>query len=90
MTLFSAQTMVYAAVAARFPAESRATALGWTAGMGRFGAVLGPWIGGVLMANQAQGWAFTVFAITAVFGAVMITLSRTGGTAVRQGEAVAP
>ncbi|MEU7837747.1 hypothetical protein [Nonomuraea sp. NPDC049129] len=33
------------AVAGRFPTESRATALGWTAGMGCFGAVFGPWLG---------------------------------------------
>ncbi|MEU7748599.1 aromatic acid/H+ symport family MFS transporter [Nonomuraea sp. NPDC049158] len=77
--LFSAQTMVYAAVAGRFPTESRATALGWTAGMGRFGAVFGPWLGGVLLANHAQSWGFTVFAITAVFGSIMITLSGRGG-----------
>jgi AAHS family benzoate transporter-like MFS transporter len=78
--LFSAQTMVYAAVAGRFPTESRATALGWTAGMGRFGAVFGPWIGGVLVANHAQSWGFTVFAITGVFGAIMVTLNRRSGS----------
>jgi AAHS family benzoate transporter-like MFS transporter len=66
--------------------------------MGRFGAVFGPWIGGVLVANQAQSWGFTVFAGTALFGAFMIALSRRGGPATsseppiasgRPGDAVA-
>ncbi|MEV6158623.1 hypothetical protein AB0L53_50685 [Nonomuraea sp. NPDC052129] len=32
------------------------------------------------MANHAQSWGFTVFAVTAVFGAIMITLSGRGGS----------
>jgi MFS transporter, AAHS family, benzoate transport protein len=66
--LFSAQTMVYAAVAHVFPAQSRATAIGWTTGMGRFGAVFGPGMGGWLFATGHQSWGFAAFALAAVFG----------------------
>ncbi|MEV4109701.1 aromatic acid/H+ symport family MFS transporter [Nonomuraea sp. NPDC049695] len=85
--LNSAQTMVYAAVAARYPTESRATALGWTAGLGRFGAVVGPTLGGVLTAGGHQSLGFTVFAVTAVFGAIMITLTRVVGKSSQPAEA---
>ncbi|UJW29693.1 hypothetical protein L3Q67_31255 [Saccharothrix sp. AJ9571] len=34
--LFSAKPLVYAAVGGHYPAKSRATALGWVAGIGRF------------------------------------------------------
>ncbi|MEU0970939.1 MFS transporter, partial [Streptomyces sp. NPDC005917] len=42
--LNSAQTMIYATVSIRSTPDSRATAVGWTSGMGRFGAVFGPWL----------------------------------------------
>jgi AAHS family benzoate transporter-like MFS transporter len=70
--LFSAQTMVYASVGGRHTPESRATAVGWVAGMGRFGAVFGPWLGGRLVANGASNWGFVAFSIAAVVGAVMM------------------
>jgi AAHS family benzoate transporter-like MFS transporter len=64
--LFSAQTMVYAAVAHVYPTASRATAIGWTTGIGRFGAVFGPWMGGQLFAAGNQGWGFGIFALAAL------------------------
>ncbi|BEL08169.1 aromatic acid/H+ symport family MFS transporter [Actinoplanes sichuanensis] len=73
--LFSAQTMVYAAVTTRYDTPNRATAVGSTAGMGRFGAVLGPWLGGQLMAGGNQGWGFTVFAGAAAFAMVFVLLA---------------
>lgn len=73
--LFSAQTMVYAAVTSRYDTTARATAVGSTAGMGRFGAVLGPWLGGQLMAGGNQGWGFTVFAGAAAFAMVFVSLA---------------
>ncbi|MBO3680774.1 aromatic acid/H+ symport family MFS transporter [Streptomyces sp. NEAU-YJ-81] len=87
--LFSAQTMVYATVVGRSTAENRATAVGWTSGMGRFGAVFGPWLGGRLVANEAQDWGFTVFAATALFATVMIGLTglRTARRSPRSGPA---
>ncbi|GAA4961538.1 MFS transporter [Kineococcus glutinatus] len=76
--LFSAQTLVYAAVGATYPARNRATAVGWVAGVGRLGAVAGPWVGGQLVAADASRWGFVVFAVAGVVGAVMVGLARPG------------
>ncbi|MFD7921117.1 MFS transporter [Streptomyces sp. NPDC059740] len=73
--LFSAQAMVYAAVADRSTTDNRATAVGWTSGIGRFGAVFGPWLGGQLLADGAEKWGFTAFALTAVASTVLIGLA---------------
>ncbi|WP_306664868.1 hypothetical protein [Streptomyces sp. Rer75] len=73
--LFSAQTMVYATVSGRSTTGNRATAVGWTSGMGRFGAVFGPWLGGRLVDGDAEGWGFTVFAVTALLATVLIALT---------------
>lgn len=64
--LFSGQTMVYAAVAHVFPTSSQATAISWTTGIGRFGAVFGPWLGGQLLAAGMGGWGFAAFSLSAV------------------------
>ncbi|MGW7514530.1 MFS transporter [Streptomyces sp. NPDC054796] len=73
--LFSAQAMIYAAVAGRSTADARATAVGWTSGMGRFGAVFGPWLGGQLVASKAEGWGFTAFALAALLSTAFIALT---------------
>jgi AAHS family benzoate transporter-like MFS transporter len=72
----SAQTLLYARVGQHYLAENRATALGWVAGLGRFGAVFGPWIGGMLIAWHAAGWGFPVFAAAGLLGAAMVGLAR--------------
>ncbi|MGW5720042.1 MFS transporter [Amycolatopsis sp. NPDC003865] len=77
--LFSAQTLIYAAVGAYYPADSRATALGWVSGVGRLGAVFGPWLGGVLVASGLSSSGFVVFAIAGVLGAAMVSLVRRNG-----------
>lgn len=49
-------------VATYYPDTSRATALGWSLGMGRIGAILGPAIGGVVAASTlGYQWSFYVF-----------------------------
>ncbi|MFJ3755115.1 MFS transporter [Streptomyces sp. NPDC090080] len=85
--LNSAQTMVYATVSLRSTPDNRATAVGWTSGMGRFGAVFGPWLGGQLLAAGHGDWGFTAFALAGVSSAVFIGVAalrsarqpRTGG-----------
>jgi AAHS family benzoate transporter-like MFS transporter len=77
--LFSAQTLIYAAVGAYYPAASRATALGWVSGVGRTGAVFGPWLGGILVAGGLNSLGFVVFAIAGLLGAVMVALVRRNG-----------
>jgi len=68
-----AQVLVNGFVAVHYPAGSRATALGWSLGIGRIGAILGPILGG-LVAGSALGyqWNFYVFAVFALLGAVLI------------------
>ncbi|GAA3582234.1 aromatic acid/H+ symport family MFS transporter [Amycolatopsis ultiminotia] len=77
--LFSAQTLIYAAVGAYYPADSRATALGWVSGVGRLGAVFGPWLGGVLVASGLSSFGFVVFAVAGLLGAAMVALVRKAG-----------
>ncbi|MGW3288641.1 MFS transporter [Streptomyces sp. NPDC001002] len=73
--LNSAQTMIYATVSIRSTPDSRATAVGWTSGMGRFGAVFGPWLGGQLLAAGNGDWGFTAFALAGVSSMVFIGIA---------------
>ncbi|CAM5332178.1 MFS transporter [Streptomyces canus] len=73
--LNSAQTMIYATVSIRSDADNRATAVGWTSGMGRFGAVFGPWLGGQLLASGNGDRGFTAFAIAGVSSMVFIGIA---------------
>ncbi|KPI13089.1 major facilitator superfamily MFS_1 [Actinobacteria bacterium OK074] len=73
--LNSAQTMIYATVSIRSAPANRATAVGWTSGMGRFGAVFGPWLGGQLLAAGDADWGFTAFALAGVSSMVFIGIA---------------
>jgi MFS family permease len=65
--VFSSQVLVYAWVSQLFPSRLRATALGYSAGVGRLGAILGPAVTGTLVAaGIAYPWGFYVFAAAAV------------------------
>jgi MFS family permease len=75
--VFSAQVLVYAFVSANHPPQVRATALGWSAGAGRIGAIVGPVITGALVtAGVAFPWGFYVFAVVGVLGALGISITR--------------
>jgi MFS transporter, AAHS family, benzoate transport protein len=72
--VFSAQVLVYALVGHLYPADVRGTALGMAAGVGRVGAIVGPWVGGALVAaGLAYPWGFYIFAVAAVLA--MLALS---------------
>ncbi|QFZ22967.1 MFS transporter [Saccharothrix syringae] len=72
--VFSAQVLVYAYVGRTYDDANRATGLGWTAGVGRVGAICGPVLGGALLtAGVAYPWGFYAFALVAALGAVAIT-----------------
>ncbi|MGW8063118.1 MFS transporter [Streptomyces ziwulingensis] len=73
--LNSAQTMVYATVSIGSAPANRATAVGWTSGMGRFGAVFGPWLGGQLLAAGKGDWGFTAFALAGFSSMVFIGIA---------------
>ncbi|MEU9162350.1 MFS transporter [Streptomyces sp. NPDC048424] len=73
--LFSAQVMVYATVPTLYPAPQLSAALGWATGVGRLGAVLGPALGGAVIAHGAHQWAFITFAAAGLTGALTIHLA---------------
>ncbi|WNV73817.1 aromatic acid/H+ symport family MFS transporter [Geodermatophilus sp. DSM 44513] len=76
--VFSAQVLVYAFVSAHHPPQVRATALGWSAGAGRIGAIVGPVVTGALVtAGVAFPWGFYVFAVVGVLGAIGMSTTRT-------------
>ncbi len=75
--VFSAQVLVYAFVSANHPPQVRATALGWSAGAGRIGAIVGPVITGALFATgNAFPGGFYLFAVVGALGAIALSVAR--------------
>lgn len=71
--VFSSQVLVYAWVSQLFPARLRGTALGFAAGVGRLGAIVGPAVTGTLVAaNIAYPAGFYVFAAAGVLAVVAL------------------
>ncbi|MCW2762209.1 MAG: hypothetical protein JWR85_2410 [Marmoricola sp.] len=71
--VFSAQVLVYAFVGHLYPPEVRGTALGMAAGVGRIGAIVGPFLGGAMVtAGIAYPWGFYAFAIAAVLAVLAL------------------
>ena len=67
------QILMNGYVASYYEAEHRASALGWTLGIGRLGAILGPTVGGWLLASSfGVDWNFYAFAVTAIIGAGLV------------------
>jgi AAHS family benzoate transporter-like MFS transporter len=67
------QILMNGYVASYYEAEHRASALGWTLGVGRLGAILGPTVGGWLLASSfGVDWNFYAFAVTAILGAGLV------------------
>jgi MFS transporter, AAHS family, benzoate transport protein len=70
--------LVNAYTAIHYPADRRATALGWALGFGRLGAILAPVYGGYVIASVASQlgleWNFYAFAIPALLGMLVIWL----------------
>ena len=68
--------LVNAYTAKHYPADRRATALGWALGFGRLGAILGPLYGGYVIAYVASQlgfeWNFYAFAVPALLGTLVI------------------
>jgi AAHS family benzoate transporter-like MFS transporter len=74
------QILLYACVADFYSLAVRSTGLGWASDMGRVGAIVGPMLGGVLLAAQLpMTLNFVVFAIPgviAVLATLVYTISR--------------
>ncbi|MFD1774599.1 MFS transporter [Paenibacillus rhizophilus] len=62
-------------VSSYFSSENRATATGFTIGIGRIGAATGPVLGGLLLTrNVPLAWSFYTFAIVAVLAVLAVVL----------------
>ncbi len=65
------QNLINVYVTRYYPATARSTGIGWSLGIGRLGAILGPTAGGLVLASGAgYAWNFYLFAAVAVLGLV--------------------
>ncbi|OWW22514.1 MFS transporter [Noviherbaspirillum denitrificans] len=93
-TTIGTQILLYANTAQFYPLAIRSTGLGWASGVGRTGAIVGPLLGGWLMAAALPlKMNFLVFAVPGLVAALAIGIfilrySRTGAGVV--GAAHAP
>lgn len=66
------QVLIYGLVANYYPTRARGAGVAWCAGFGRLGGIVGPIIGGALVAAGVGGTtAFQIFAGVALLGAVV-------------------
>ena len=69
------QILIIAAIANFYPSNLRGTALGWSLGLGRIGAVAAPQLAGLLLAwNLGVNSNFIMFAAAAVFSALSLII----------------
>lgn len=65
-------TGLYAVAAKVYSSDIKATGIGWAIGLGRFGAVVGPYMAGVLIAGGAtMQLNFTIFAVPMIVGGLL-------------------
>ncbi|GAA6185856.1 MULTISPECIES: MFS transporter [Aliiglaciecola] len=71
--LLGAYVGLYSTSAKMYPTEVRATGIGWALGLGRFGAVIGPYVGGLLITyGFSMELNFAVFAIPLLIAAAIV------------------
>lgn len=74
-TTIGTQILLYAGAAQLYGLSIRATGLGWASGIGRNGAIVGPLLGGVLMAIELPlQLNFMAFAIPGAIAALAMTV----------------
>lgn len=77
------QILLYASVAQLYTLSIRGAGLGWASGVGRIGAIVGPTLGGVLLARELPlGQNFLIFAVPAAVsaGAMLVFAFANGRT----------
>lgn len=79
----SALNLINAAVADGYPAELRGTALGWSNGVGRLGAVVAPSLGGWVLSATGPSQVFQTFILTSVCCAAALAVLAWSGRSVR-------
>jgi len=73
-TTIGTQILLYAYVAQFYPMAIRSTGIGWASGVGRSGAIIGPLLGGTLLAmNLPLADNFLAFAIPGAIAALAMT-----------------
>ena len=79
------QTALNALAATMYPTTARSTGVGWALGMGRFGAILAPLVGGVLLAAgfSPTGVFATAIVPTLLCAGVVVLLGRDAASARR-------
>lgn len=82
-TTIGTQILLYASVAQLYNLSVRSTGLGWASGVGRIGAIVGPTLGGVLLARELPlEQNFLLFAIPAAVSALaMLVFALANGRA---------
>lgn len=67
------QPAVNALAASYYPTSLRATGVGWSLGIGRFGSIVGPVVGGALIGLQwPNSWLFAAAAVPALISGLMM------------------
>jgi AAHS family benzoate transporter-like MFS transporter len=76
--LIGSQVLVDVFMATHYPDDLRGPGINWALAVGRLGALLGPAIGGWIIASQLDmHWNFYLFAIPGVVGAIAAALMPT-------------
>jgi MFS transporter, AAHS family, 4-hydroxybenzoate transporter len=71
--IIGSQPAVNALAATYYPTAERSTGIGWSLGVGRFGSIVGPVLGGVLIQRQwATSEIFIAVALPALISALMM------------------
>nr|WP_246206733.1 MFS transporter [Virgibacillus ihumii] len=75
-TTIGSQNLANSYVSQYYPASMRSTGLGWALGIGRIGGILGPTIGGILLASSLSlQFSFMIFALASVIAALAVYLT---------------
>ena len=86
-SVFGAQLNLSAVSANYYPVFMRSTGIGWNMGIGRFGSVVGPTIGGALIAlGLARGQLFFSAAVPAVVAGLTVLAMSVNVPALDEGD----